>query len=158
MPAGFSWQETDGTFSDLSYQDRPVLRYVHYPFDDSTPAKRERTFKVFHHLYDPAGKRLVTNDGPPSLFPHHRGIFFGFNKVTYGDGKKADVFKLAARVHTTSDIVTLLKVSERFAPKRLITVMRRRSPRRPVRSSEGTASRSPGTARRRRSSPSRNAS
>src|SRR5208337_3925713 len=51
------------------------------------------TFKVFHHLYDPAGTRFVTNPGlAGGLYPHHRGIYYGFNQITYGDGKKADVW------------------------------------------------------------------
>ena len=100
-PVGFAWKETDGNFSDLSFGDRPVLRFVHYPFDDSTKEKRERTFKVFHHLYDASGKHLLTNDGPGSQFPHHRGIFFGFNKVTYGAGKKADIWHCTGDTHMT---------------------------------------------------------
>ena len=97
----FFWEEKNGTFSDLSFDDKPVLRFVHYPFDDSTKEKRERSFKVFHHLYDPTGTMLVTNDGPGSHFPHHRGIFFGFNKVTYGNGKKADVWHCTGDAHMT---------------------------------------------------------
>ncbi len=69
-----------------------MLRYVHYTFDDSSKEKRDRTFKVFHHLYDLSGKNLVTNDGVVGLYPHHRGIFFGFNRITYDNGKKADVW------------------------------------------------------------------
>ncbi len=38
-------------------------------------------------------------------------------------GKKADVVKIATRVKNEADIRTLLKVCERFAPKRLMTVM-----------------------------------
>ena len=55
-----------------------------------TGKRRQETFKVYHHLYDPSGQRLVTK-GPGGLFPHHRALFFGFNKVSYGD-KKADVW------------------------------------------------------------------
>src|SRR5262249_8847135 len=59
---------------------------------------RDKTFKVFHHLYDLSGKQIVTNPGVVGLYPHHRGLFFAFNKVTYGDGKKkADVW------HCTGD-------------------------------------------------------
>jgi len=48
---------------------------------------------VFHHLYDPTGKRFVTNGGHTNdnitdakklLYPHHRGIMYGFNKCSYG--------------------------------------------------------------------------
>jgi hypothetical protein len=94
--AGFEWTDTPGQFSELSYAGRPVLRYVSPTFDDSSKEKRDRTFKVFHHLYDLSGKQ-VTNDGVVGLYPHHRGMFFAFNKVTYGDGKKCDVW------HCTGD-------------------------------------------------------
>jgi hypothetical protein len=94
--AGFAWTETPGEASELSYAGQRVLRYVSPKFDDSTKENRERTYKVFHHLYDLDGKK-ITNDGVAGLYPHHRGIFFAFNKVTYGDGKKCDVW------HCTGD-------------------------------------------------------
>src|SRR4051812_40627972 len=90
--SGFRWDEKPGEYSELRYNNRPVLRYVSPKFDDSTKENRDRTFKVFHHLYDPTGKVLVTNPGVVGLYPHHRGLFFGFNRVTYGNGKKADVW------------------------------------------------------------------
>lgn len=87
----FSWQEKEGDYAELSFGNRPVLRYFCKTFDDSTPEKRNETFKVFHHLYDPAGARLVTN-GPGGKFPHHRGIFYGFMKCTLPDGKIVDTW------------------------------------------------------------------
>jgi hypothetical protein len=104
QPFGFFWKEKPGQSDDLTWTDfgkepRPVLRYVRPTFDDSSKEKREQTFKVFHHLYDPTGERLVTNPGVVGLYPHHRGLFYAFNKVSYGDGfkKKADVW------HCTGD-------------------------------------------------------
>jgi hypothetical protein len=83
---GLHWVDTAGVSNELRDGDRPVLRYMYTKLDDSTPAKREETFKVFHHVFSPDGKQLLTK-GPGGKFPHHRGLFFGFNKVTY-DGKK----------------------------------------------------------------------
>ena len=40
----------------------------------------------------PKGDRLVTNgllDDPKVHSPHHRGIFYGFNRISYGSGKRA---------------------------------------------------------------------
>jgi hypothetical protein len=68
---------------------------MYHALDDSTKEKRDQTFKVFHHLYDPAGKHLVTN-GAGGKYPHHRGLFYGFRKVTY-DGKEVDIW------HCTGD-------------------------------------------------------
>jgi hypothetical protein len=87
----FSWDDTKGEHADLLYGKRPVMRYVYKALDESTKESREQTFKVFHHLYDPAGKRIVTN-GPSGLYPHHRGLFYGFMKVTYDDKKTVDTW------------------------------------------------------------------
>jgi hypothetical protein len=95
-------------------KQRPVLRYMSAPFDDSSKDARDRTYKVFHHLYDPAGKRLVTNGGHTDLkpgesrkllFPHHRGIMFGFNKCSYGEGfkKKADTWHCTGDAHVAHE-------------------------------------------------------
>src|SRR5262249_13160001 len=81
----YSWHDTPGEFTELRHGDRPVLRYVYRAFDDSTKEKREETFKVYHHLYDPSGQALITK-GPGGLYTHHRGLFYGF-KATYGDKK-----------------------------------------------------------------------
>ncbi len=93
MIKGFGWTDKAGEFEELSRGGQPVLRYICYTYDDSSKEARERSYKVFHHLYDPAGKRFVTNGGytdPPTdaklLYPHHRGIMYGFMKCTY-DGK-----------------------------------------------------------------------
>jgi hypothetical protein len=59
--------------------DRPLLRYEHAPLDK---ANREATFKVYHHAYSPDGVLLTKGVG--GLYTHHRGLFYGFNKVTYG--------------------------------------------------------------------------
>ena len=93
---GFRWKDTPGQGSELAFGAQRVLRYVSPTFDDSTKENRDRTYKVFHHLYDLDGNK-VTNDGVVGLYPHHRGIFFAFNKVTYGNGKKCDVW------HCTGD-------------------------------------------------------
>jgi hypothetical protein len=79
MPSGFAWKNGD----ELRFRDRPILRYMHAGLDESSPRAREETFKVYHHVYDPEGKRLVTK-GPGGLYTHHRGLFYGFNKATYG--------------------------------------------------------------------------
>ena len=90
----FHWKDHPGESSDLFFNEQPVLRYVCKPFDDSTKEKRYETYKVFHRLWSPDGKELVTNgvEDPKALYPHHRGIFYGFREVTYDDGKKTDIW------------------------------------------------------------------
>ncbi len=80
----FAWQDTAGKFLDLKYKDIPVARYQYESIDESTPARRDETYKPFHHFYDPAGKEFITK-GPGGKFPHHRGIYFGFSKCSYTD-------------------------------------------------------------------------
>ncbi len=101
---GFFWlqkgEQTVLYFEVLSGAQRPVMAYMHAPYDNSTPDKRNRTYKVFHHLYDPAGKRLVTNGGHTDpytdekklLYPHHRGLMYAFNRISYDGVKQADTW------------------------------------------------------------------
>jgi hypothetical protein len=93
----FHWQEKEGMSTDLSFGDRLVLRYMKAPHDTSTKETHELTFKVFHHVLDPKdGKTLLTNGAglttdKTQLYPHHRGLFFGFNKISY-DGQQCDIW------------------------------------------------------------------
>lgn len=99
---GFAWKTNDDETTDLRLENHPVLRYMHAKYDESTPAKRDLTYKVFHHLFDPTGQRLVTK-GAGGLYPHHRGIYFGFNKISYGEGKKADTWHCTKGAHQSND-------------------------------------------------------
>jgi hypothetical protein len=102
LPASsaFHWQEKKGESIELLRGDKPVLRYMMRAYDNSSTANRNKTYKVFHHLYDPTGKILVTNGGETDpdadkvklTYPHHRGLMFAFNKITYDQGKTADVW------------------------------------------------------------------
>ena len=58
------------------------------------PADHANTFKPFHHVYGLHDEGFITN-GPGSeewgtkgegiRYPHHRGLFFAYNKTPYGD-------------------------------------------------------------------------
>lgn len=93
----YSFVEKKGESIDLLYGDQKVIRYMNKPRDGTTKDMHELTFKPFHHVYDPAnGETLLTNGAghaadKANLFPHHRGIFYAFNKITYGD-KSCDVW------------------------------------------------------------------
>ncbi|HID77933.1 MAG TPA: hypothetical protein EYP56_18290 [Planctomycetaceae bacterium] len=88
---GFRWHDNAGMYAELRYGDRAVIRYMYEALDSSSPEARQRTYKVFHHLYDPAGTRLVTK-GPGGLYSHHRGLFYGFNRISYADVARADLW------------------------------------------------------------------
>jgi hypothetical protein len=98
---GFAWEEQPNEFAELSCGDRPVLRYMCLPFDDSTPEKRHDSYKVFHHAYNPAGTAIITK-GPGGRYTHHRGIFFGFSRVSYKGGG-ADIWHCKGDAHQTHE-------------------------------------------------------
>lgn len=92
---GFTWRDQPGHHTDLLFGKRSVLTYHYERLDESSPASRVRTYKVFHHVFSPDGDRIVTgglNEDPKVHSPHHRGIFYGFNRIGYGDGKTADTW------------------------------------------------------------------
>lgn len=85
----------------VRHGDRLVARYMCREFDDSTAEKRFMTYKPFHHLYDPVTGEQRLSRGPEdgsSNFPHHRGLFFGFNRISYG-GKNADIWHAKGDAH-----------------------------------------------------------
>jgi hypothetical protein len=102
----FAWHDRAGEFTELRLGNRPVLRYHYRAYDESSRASRERTCKVFHHLYSPTGDVLTTgglSDDPAVHSPHHRGIFFGFNRISYGNGKTADTWHCSNGAHQAHD-------------------------------------------------------
>lgn len=80
----FSWKDTPADHLDLLFDGRKVMRYV-YLRDTSTLQRSFETNKVFHHVFDAQGKKLLTNSDPKALYPHHRGLFIGWQKVTCRD-------------------------------------------------------------------------
>ena len=93
--AQFAWHDQSGMFTVLQFGNRPVLRYHYETYDQSSKESQERTYKVFHHLFSPSGDRIVTNGLSPEPnihSPHHRGIFYGFNRIRYGENKPADTW------------------------------------------------------------------
>lgn len=81
------WGQREGDHAVLQRGDpagdkfTPVLRYEMPTLDTSSPAAREKTYKPFHHVY--LDGKLLTK-GPGGKFTHHRGLFYGFMKATYG--------------------------------------------------------------------------
>jgi len=105
--AGFSWADKEGEYLDLLFGGRKVTRYM-YAYDTSSEQRVFETYKVLHHVFDEEGKNLLTNgpdgDGPYSKgikFPHHRGIFIGWNRLECG-GQSYDTWHMSrgvAQVH-----------------------------------------------------------
>jgi hypothetical protein len=88
-PVRFNITELDGHV-DITYGKKNVLRFMNAKRDGTTKDTHELTFKPFHHVFDPEkGETLLTNgaglaSNKALLYPHHRGLFFAFNKVSYG--------------------------------------------------------------------------
>ena len=86
---GLRFVEGDG-WRDLAFNDKGVYRHMNR-YD---PADHVSTFKPFHHVYGLHDEGFITN-GPGSeewgakgkgiRYPHHRGLFFAYNKTPYGD-------------------------------------------------------------------------
>lgn len=80
------WVE-EGTAVELLLAGKPVVRYEMPAYDATSEESRVRSYKPFHHVYDPlTGIRLTKGDG--GVFTHHRGLFFGYNTISHGDGMK----------------------------------------------------------------------
>lgn len=86
-PNGFSFNDDLGQHLDILLDGKIVARYM-YAHDNSTPKLREETYKPYLHVFDAEGSRPITK-GPGGLYPHHRGIFIGWNKMKF-DGKTYD--------------------------------------------------------------------
>ena len=87
----YQWDDNKKSEMELKQGDTPIAKLMYENVDDSSPERRSETYKVYHHVYAPGSDVLLTK-GAGGLFPHHRGIFFGYNKITYGENRKADVW------------------------------------------------------------------
>ncbi|MEK0446575.1 MAG: hypothetical protein RLZZ399_1896, partial [Verrucomicrobiota bacterium] len=81
---GFSFQDTAGDHLDVLWNGKAVVRYQ-YAHDSSTPERLSDTYKPYLHVLDADGKVPITK-GPGGQFPHHRGLFVGWNKLTTPSG------------------------------------------------------------------------
>ena len=81
----FEWTDTEGKHLDLTHDGRSIARYIYEPIDESSAKRREATYKPFCHIYDRYLKDQFITKGPGGQFTHHRGIFYGFSRVSYTD-------------------------------------------------------------------------
>ena len=94
----FSWKtdEAAGT-ADLLLGDQPVIRYM-FAYDTSDDQRVHDTYKVFHHVFGPQSGGQITK-GPGGKYTHHRGIFVGWNKTSFDDGKMLDFWHCKNGAH-----------------------------------------------------------
>jgi len=101
VAGGFSWKKGLGEYAELSHESRPVIRYMCKTLTDEN---REEAYKVYHHVYNPVGNSFVTK-GPGGKYPHHRGLFLGFNKITYGEDGRANTWSGQNTPQTHADFL-----------------------------------------------------
>ena len=120
----FAFTDKKGEYTDLAFNKQPVLRFKNAPHDTSTPDKHALTFKPFHQVFDPEkGETLLSSDAytwtdKTVLFPHHRGLFFGFAKISYGDKKGIDTWHGRKNEFTEHEKVLLREAGEVFGRER----------------------------------------
>jgi hypothetical protein len=101
--AGFTWKDTEGKYLDMLYDGQRVSRYM-YDHDESSEQRIFETYKVLHHVFDETGQTLLTN-GPDGVtpytkgikYPHHRGIYIGWNKLKF-EGQSYDTWHMTKGV------------------------------------------------------------
>ncbi len=104
--AQFSWKDTPGKHLDLTHGSRSIARYVYEPIDESSTERRDETYKPFCHLFEWWSRDSFITKGPGGKYPHHRGIYYGFSRISYTDDtgvqhEKVDTWhcRKAAQVH-----------------------------------------------------------
>jgi len=103
----FTFEPEDNKWVDVLHKGKLIARYM-CGHDTSGPAKTFETYKPLLHVYDPASGRRLTNGpdgespyyGEKIRYPHHRGIFIGWNRLTF-EGKRYDLWHMrsAHQVH-----------------------------------------------------------
>ncbi|MEM6278705.1 MAG: DUF6807 family protein [Verrucomicrobiota bacterium] len=106
LRAEFSWKDEPGKHLDLTFGTRSIARYVYEPLDDSSKERREETYKPFCHIYQWWSRDQYLTKGPGGKYTHHRGIYYGFSRISYTDAEgkaheKVDTWhcRQAAQVH-----------------------------------------------------------
>lgn len=84
---GYSFQDAAGKHLDVLHGGKPLVRFM-YAYDPATKESLHDTYKPYLHVFEPGGTKLITK-GPGGQFTHHRGIFIGWNKITF-NGKSYD--------------------------------------------------------------------
>lgn len=94
----YTWERNDDNSIHLEYDGNPLIGYEHPVYDSENV---ELTKKPFHHVYSPMGDSTITK-GPGGLYSHHRGIFYGYNRVILDD-REFDFWHAENGEHTQHD-------------------------------------------------------
>lgn len=77
----YTWVRTNEQSIQLQFNGNPLIQYEHPVFDLDDI---EGTKKPYHHIFDPVSGDLITK-GLGGLNSHHRGLFYGYNRVIIYD-------------------------------------------------------------------------
>ncbi len=100
--AAFDITVADKDHVDVS-NDGKVVAKLMMANDLSTPEKHHETYKPYLHVFDASGATRLTK-GAGFNFTHHRGIFLGFSKISYG-GKSYDRWHMKGGDQVVTKIV-----------------------------------------------------
>lgn len=103
----FRWENNEEAGeATLLVGDQPVIRYM-YAYDTSSDKRAHETYKVFHHVFGPGSKTIITK-GPHGKYTHHRGLYVGWNKTGF-EGKSLDFWHCTKGAHQRHAKFTELK-------------------------------------------------
>jgi hypothetical protein len=91
---GFSLDDKPGQYLDILLDGKIVARYMD-GHDTSTKEKRLETYKPYLHVFDAEGKEPITQGAGGKQFPHHRGIYIGWQQMSV-DGKKMNFWEMGS--------------------------------------------------------------
>ncbi len=96
--ASFVWTKDEAAGrANLMFGNQPVVRYV-YPYDPSTKERLFETYKPFHHVFGPGTQTEITQGTNGKQFPHHRGVYVGWNKTGF-EGQTLDFWHCTKGAH-----------------------------------------------------------
>jgi hypothetical protein len=96
--SGFSFRDSEGKHLDILLNGKSVARFM-YAHDPTSKESFHETYKPYLHVIDPKTGELITK-GAGGQFTHHRGIYIGWNRLTWND-ERFDLWHMkgVAQVH-----------------------------------------------------------
>lgn len=91
---GFALNDKPGEYLDVLLDGKIVARYMN-GHDTSSAEKRKETYKPYLHVFDAEGKEPITQGAGGKQFPHHRGIYIGWQKLGF-EGKKYNFWEMGS--------------------------------------------------------------
>lgn len=116
---GFEFNQQNDEHLNVLLNRRKLLRFVHRSHDGTSQQSHYQTYKPFHQVFSPSNDSILLTSGIPDLdqphqYPHHRGIFFGFNRISY-DGNQADTWHATDNVYTSCERLELGPIDDQTA-------------------------------------------